>query len=126
MIDFHQIKNKKTFWMNLALSLFATFGAFMFFLVNIDYVEARPSEKVFNLLFWTTPVLTMVTLYRDDRNILLKLSLALNLIYFLFFGYYALRLIYIHQYLVTIPMLIFMIPFGINIKQLLKMKANLA
>lgn len=108
--------------MNVVLSIFATFGAFMFFWVNIDYVEIRLYEKVFNILFWMTPVITMATLYKNDKNILLTLSLILNLVFSLVFGYYALNLIYIHHYLVIIPMLIVMIPFGINIKQLVRMK----
>ncbi len=117
------IEYKKTFWMNLVASLFTILGAFMFL---YEYLEVSKYEKVFNALFWMTPLITMATLYKNDKSILLTLSLLLNLVFSLFFGYFALNFIYIHQYLVIIPMLIVMIPFGINLKQLLKMRGYLA
>lgn len=106
---------KKTFWMNVVLSVLFTFGCFIFFFFNIDYVEVRPSEKILNVISWITPILTAITLYNGNLQ---KLSLIFNALVLVILSLFTLRAIYHYPEYSVITGLIWMLPFVINVKEL--------
>lgn len=111
----NHIKFKKTFWMNVVLTILAAFGCFMFFFINIDYVEARPSEKILNVLTLVTPILTMVTFY---KGLLQKVSLIFNILLLVTLALFTLRAVYHYPDYSISTGLIWMAPFLINVKKL--------
>ena len=115
-----KIMQKKTFWMNAILAVLATLGCFIFFFLNIDYVEARPSEKILNILTLVTPILTMVTLYKGNLQ---KLSVIFNILILFILALFTLRAIYHYPDYSIITGLIWMTPFIINVKQLRQLNA---
>lgn len=119
-----KIQFNKTFWMNLNLSLLAIFTCFMFFFVNIDYIEARLIDKVMSILFLLVPIFSAVTFYKNNHGYFYKITLLLNLIFSLMIAWFALRNLYHHSWDSFIFMLAWMTPFIINVKQLIKTKNN--
>jgi len=111
---------KKTFWMNICLSLFCVLGLLIFFFVNIDYVEVKLPEKIINILFTITPILTAISLYRNDQGALLKLSLTLNVCVAIIVILIALRSFYHQLWDAVLPMLIWITPCIVNLVQLSK------
>jgi hypothetical protein len=106
---------KKTFWMNVILAILATLGCFMLFFVNIEYDEARTSEKILAIIMLITPILTMATFYKDSLK---KESLFFNILILFILGLFTFRSLYRYPEYPIIPVLIWMVPFIINVKQL--------
>ncbi len=119
-----KIQCNKTFWMNVNLSFLAVFSCIMFFFVNIDYVEARLIDKVMSISFLLVPLLSIVTFYRDNQGILLKITLLSNLFIVLMIGLFIILYLYKQSWDSVIFMLVWMTPFVINLKQLIKIKNN--
>ena len=113
---------KKTFWMNIVLSFLFLLGLFMFFFVNIDYVEARLSEKVMNIFLFIVPILSVITFYKNEHGFLLKLTLIMNVVVTVMIGLFTLRSLYHQSWDAIIFMVILMTPFLINVKQLIHLK----
>jgi len=120
----NNIVYKKTFWMNIGLSLFFTLGLFMFLFLNIDYVESRPSEKIMNVFLFIVPILSMITFYKNGQGLLLKLTLILilNIGVLVLVCLFTLRSLYHQSWDSVIFMLILMTPFLFNVKQLIKLQ----
>ncbi len=120
----NKIIYKKTFWMNIVLSVFFLLGMFFFLFINIDYVEARLSEKAFNVLISLTPILTAITLYKNDTKLLFKLTFILNIVVSVTVILFLIKA-FKHQ---SIDMIIFMlawlVPFLINVTQLNKIRKS--
>ena len=116
------ITYKKTFWMNVGLFLLFSLGLFMFFFVNIDYVESKPIEKIMNVLLVLVPLLSLVTFYRNDQGLLLKVTLTVNILITLMVSWFLLRSAYHQSWDSVIFMLIWITPFVINVKQLNELK----
>jgi hypothetical protein len=121
--EMNTITHKKTFCMNFVLSFFFAFGLFMFFFVNIDYVEARLPEKIMNIFLFLAPVLTAITFYKNEQGFLLKLALILNIGISLMVALFTFRSLYHQSWDSVIFMLIWMVPFVINVKQLTLLKS---
>lgn len=117
-----KIQYKKTFWMNVNLSFLSIFSCFMFFFVNIDYVEARLIDKVMSILFLLVPLLSLVTFYKNDNSYFYKITLLLNLVFSLIIVWFILRSLYHQSWDALIFLLIWVTPFLINIRQLNKLK----
>lgn len=115
---------KKTFWMNVNLSFLAAFSCFMFFFVNIDYVEARLIDKVMSILFLLVPIFSVVTFYKNGHGYFYKITLLLNLIFSLMIAWFTLRTLFHQSWDSFIFMLVWMTPFVINVKQLINIKNN--
>ena len=111
------IEYKKTFWMNVTLSILFGLGCFIFFFLNIDYVEARPSEKILNLLSFIAPVSTAITFY---ENKLKKVSLLLNMFVIAGLSLLVLRALYRYPDYGVIAELIWAVPYLINVRYLRK------
>lgn len=118
------IRYKKTFWMNIVLSVFFLLGMFFFLFVNIDYVEARLSEKVFNVLLSLTPILTAISFYKNNTKLLFRMTFVLNIIVSIAIGLFLIKA-FKHQSIdMIIFMLVWIVPFLINVIQLNKVRKS--
>lgn len=115
------MKNKKTFWMNVTLSILFGLSCLIFFFLNIDYVEARPSEKILNLLSFIAPVFTAITFYKGSLQ---KVSLLLNMLVIAGLSLFVLRALYRYPDYGIISELIWAVPYLINVKYLSKIIKN--
>ncbi len=104
--------------MNVAISVLFSTGAIFFFFLNIDYVEARLTEKVFNIIVVLTPILTAVTLYKNDSSKLCKTTFFSNIIVLIAYSLWILRVIHRGELDAIITLVLFTAPFVINIAQL--------
>ena len=95
----------------------------MFFFVNIDYVEARLPEKVMNIFLLLTPILSAITFYKNEQGFLLKLALILNIGISVMVALFTFRSLFHQSWDSVIFMLIWMVPFVINVKQLILLKS---
>jgi hypothetical protein len=116
--------NKKTFWMNIVLSFFCLLGCLFFFFLNIDYVEARPSEKILNLTLLLAPSLTAIALYKNDKKLLCKIAFALNIVISIMLWLFLLKAIQHRSLDGVIIMLAFSAPFLVNVIQLNKIRKS--
>ena len=121
-IAMNGVKYKKTFWMNFVLSIFFFLCSAFYFFLNIDYVEARLLDKIFNLTLVVTPLFTLITLYKNDSNLLSNLALALNILLSLTLMGLLIRAIRNHSIETMIGMFLFLMPFLFNVKQLIKIR----
>ena len=110
------IINKKTFIMNIALSGMFSISFFLFFFLNIDYVEATLAEKIFNVYILAVPIVTAIALYENSAKLLRKSALALNLINALLALDLIAKSIYAGVPNAVVIMLILLIPTLINIR----------
>lgn len=108
--------------MNVGLTMLFALGLFMFFFVNIDYVEARLPEKIMNVVLLIVPILSVITFYKNEQGLLLKLTLILNIGITVMVVLFTLRSLYHQSWDSVIFMLIWMTPFVINVKQLNKLR----
>lgn len=118
------INYKKTFWMNIVLSMFSLLGCVFFFFLNIAYIEARLSEKILNLTLLLAPSLTAIALYKNDKKLLYTLAFALNILLSIMLLFFLLRAIQHKSLDSTIIMLIFSAPFLITLFQLDKIRKS--
>jgi hypothetical protein len=110
------IINKKTFIMNIALSGMFSISFFLFFFLNIDYVEATLAEKIFNVYILAVPIVTAIALYENSAKLLRKSALALNLINALLALDLIAKSIYVGAPNTAVIMLILLIPTLINVR----------
>ncbi len=75
----NKIIYKKLFWMNIGLSIFSLLVFVIFFGVNIDYVEAKLWMKLLNVLILLTPILSAITIYKNNTHTLCLLALITNI-----------------------------------------------
>ena len=102
--------------MNIALSGMFSISFFLFFFLNIDYVEATLAEKIFNVYILAVPIVTAIALYKNSAKLLRKLALALNLINALLALYLIAKSIYVGAPNAAVIMLILLIPTLINVR----------
>ena len=107
---------KKTFIMNIALSGMFSISFFLFFFLNIDYVEATLAEKIFNVYILAVPIVTAIALYENSAKLLRKSALALNLINALLALDLIAKSIYVGALNTAVIMLILLIPTLINVR----------
>ena len=107
---------KKTFIMNIALSGMFSISFFLFFFLNIDYVEATLAEKIFNVYVLVVPIVTAIALYKNSAKLLRKLALALNLINALLALDLIAKSIYAGAPNAAVFILVLLIPTLINIR----------
>ena len=117
-IEMSDFLYKRTFWMNLVLSIFFFLCSAFYFFLNIDYVEARLFGKIFNLTLLVTPIFTLITLYKNDTKLVCKLALALNIILSITLIALLIRAFGNYSNDKIIVMFVFATPFLINVKQL--------
>ena len=118
----NNITYKKTFWMNFVLTIVFTLGCIFF--LKTGYVEARPSEKILNLILFLVPSVTAIALYKNDKKLLLKLAFALNILISIMLWLFLLRAIQQRSLDGIIIMLVFSAPFLINVAQLNKIRKS--
>ena len=123
-IAMNGVKYKKTFWMNFVLSIFFLLCSALYFFLNIDYVEARLIDKVFNLVLLFVPILTVVTIYKNDTNLLCKIAFSFNIILSITLLALLIRAIGNHSLDTIIIMFVFLTPLLINLKQLNKLRKS--
>lgn len=116
-----QIKFKKTFWMNVVLFILITLGNLFLFFVSIDYDKTRLSEKIFEFILLVTLLLTMITLCRDNLG---KVSLTFNLLVLVMMCLFYFRNFYRYSEYPTFELLIWLIPFLINVKVLYRINTK--
>ena len=123
-IAMNDVKYKTIFWMNLVLSIFFMLCSAFYFFVNIDYVEASLFGKIFNLTLLFTPIFTIITIYKNDTNLLCRIAFALNVILSITILVLLIRAIANNSLDKMIVVLLFLTPFIINSIQLNKMRKS--
>jgi hypothetical protein len=113
---------KKTFWMNVGLSIFSILGClvYVFFLMGIEVVNKF--EVVFDFFFLVTPILTVITFYKNEKGLINTISLVLNSIVLVIYSMFVLRIGHISVDSL-LSLLIWSIPFIINVKQLRELRS---
>ena len=112
---------KKTFWMNVGLSIFSILGCLYYLIFEMGIEVVNKFEVIFDFFFLITPITTVIVFYKNEKGLLNTLSILLNIIvlviYFLFF--WKLR----HESITSLSvMFLWMIPFIINLKQLRELR----
>lgn len=117
----NNITFKKTYWMNVGLSIFSILGCifYLFFQMGLDVINKF--EVVFDFFFLVTPITTVIAFYKNGKGLINTFSIVLNIIvlviYCLFF--WNLR----HESISSLSvMFLWMIPFIINLKQLRELR----
>ena len=115
---------KKTFWMNIVISLLFILGLFMYFFVNVDYVEVTWLDKTIYVVWGCLLTSTITTFYKNDIGTVWKISVLFNLI-ILLGGLILFTKGLDEEYVGSIPTSLLMFIFsGINLKSLYQLKST--
>ena len=120
----NNIIHKKTFWMNVGLSIFSILGCLYYLIFELGIEEINKLEIVFDFFFLITPIMTVITLYENESTIFNKISLFLNIIVLCIYFVIVWKLRH-ESITFMLPMFVWMTPFIINVKQLYKLRRDI-
>ena len=115
---------KKTFWLNVGLSIFSVIGCifYLFFEMGIEVINKF--EVIFDFFFLVTPITTVITFYNNGKGLINTVSIVLNIIVLVIYSMFVLRVGHISIESLS-TMFILLIPFVINVKQLYKLRRDI-
>jgi hypothetical protein len=118
----NRIVYKKIFWMNIGLSMFSFLIFTMFFGINIDYVEAKLWMKLLNVLILLAPILSAITFYKNNTNLLCLIALILNISILLSFLALIVMSVLHYSSDSIVFLLIWSTPLLVNVKCLIELR----
>lgn len=118
----NKIIYKKIFWMNIISSVFSLLIFIIFFGINIDYVEAKLWMKLFNIHLLITPILSSISFYKNDTQTLCLISFLSNIIILMAIFAFILMSVLHYSADSIIFLVIWSIPFAVNVKYLNELK----
>lgn len=121
----NKIIYKKLFWMNIGLSIFSLLVFVIFFGVNIDYVEAKLWMKLLNVLILLTPILSAITIYKNNKHSLCLVALITNISMLLSFLALIVMSALNYSSDSIVLLLIWSIPILVNFKCLNKLRRTI-
>ena len=118
------ITYKKTFWMNVGLSIFSILGCLFYLLFMMGIEVINKFDVIFDFFFLVASIMAVITFYKNEKALINTASLVLNIIILVIFSLFIIRLRH-NSVESLLTLFVWSIPFIINVKQLRELRKTM-